>query len=156
MANTSFRLALWADTLFAMDEAWWKTHIAEVRRDFAGECIGFGTDAVKHGVRPMRRVRGDWSPCGNSGAGAIAVAALSGAARVLMLGYDCQHTDGKRHWHGDHPPGTAGNAAPHTVAKWPAHFRKLKASYPGVQIINCSRQTALDVFPRANLEDVLT
>lgn len=139
-----------------MDEAWWKTHIAEVRRLFTGECLGYGGDSAKHGVRPMKRVKGDWQPFGNSGAGAIHVAAFSGAARVLMLGYDCQHTGGKKHWHGDHPPGAAGNAAPHTVAKWPAHFRKLRGAFPGVEIINCSRETALDVFPRANLEDVLT
>ncbi|WP_064746801.1 hypothetical protein [Lysobacter antibioticus] len=84
------------------------------------------------------------------------MAALSGAARVVMLGYDCQHTGGKKHWHGDHPPGTAGNAAPHTVAKWPVHFRKLRDAYRGVQIINCSRDTALDVFPLAALEEALT
>lgn len=139
-----------------MDEAWWKTHITEVRREFPGECLGYGSDSAKHGVRPMRRVKGDWQPFGNSGAGAIAVACLSGASRVLMLGYDCQHTGGQRHWHGDHPPGTAGNAAPQTVAKWPGHFRALRKAFPGVEIINCSRETALDVFPRANLEDVLT
>lgn len=149
-------MAPWADTLFAMDEAWWKVHVAEVNRTFAGERLGFGSDSAKHGVRPMRGVRGNWSPFGNSGAGAIAVAALSGAARVLMLGYDCQHTGGQKHWHGDHPPGTAGNAAPHTVAKWPAHFRKLRDTYRGLQIINCSRETALDVFPRAKLGDALT
>lgn len=138
-----------------MDAAWWKTHIAEVRPVFPGEFLGFGSDSAKHGVRPMRRVKGDWQPFGNSGAGAIAVAALSGAARVLLLGYDCQHADGKRHWHGDHPKGTAGNAAPETVRKWPGHFRKLREAFPEVEIINCSRATALTVFPRSNLEDVL-
>lgn len=138
-----------------MDAAWWKVHGAEVRREFAGECLGYGSDSAQHGARPMKRVRGDWQPFGNSGAGAIAVAALSGAARVLLLGYDCQHTGGKKHWHGDHPPGTAGNAAPATVAKWPAHFRRLREKHPALPIINCSRETALDVFPRGNLEEAL-
>lgn len=156
VANTSFRIAPWADTLFAMDGAWWKVHTEEVRRLFRGECLGFGSDSAKHGARPMRGVKGNWTPFGNSGAGAIAIAALSGAARVLMLGYDCQYKDGKKHWHGDHPPGTAGNAAPKTVAKWPADFRRLRDASKGIEIINCSRETALDVFPRANLEDVLT
>jgi hypothetical protein len=155
--NTSFRLTPWADSLFAMDGAWWKVHAAEIRKDFRGECLGYGNDCAAYGARPMKKVKGDWTPFGNSGAGAIAIAALSGAARVLMLGYDCRHGgDGKRHWHGDHPPGTAGNAAPQTVAKWPAQFRKLRDAFPKLEIINCTRETALDVFPRARLEDVLT
>ncbi len=155
-ANTSFRLAPWADSLFAMDGAWWKIHAAEVRRDFRGECLGYGGDCVPHGARSMRSVRRDWSAFGNSGAGAIAVAALSGATRVLLLGYDCRHAaDGRRHWHGDHPPGTAGNAAPQTVAKWPAQFRKLREAFPRLEIINCTRETALDAFPRAKLEDCI-
>lgn len=157
VANTTFRRAPWADTLYAMDGAWWKVHAAEVRRDFAGECLGYGQDCAPHGARPMRRVRADWSSFGNSGAGAIAVAIMSGAARVVLLGYDCKHADdGRRHWHGDHPPGTAGNAAPQTVAKWPAQFMKLRDTFPGIPIINCTRETALDAFPRARLEDVLT
>lgn len=139
-----------------MDAAWWAMHIAEVRRVFTGECLGYGVDAEKHGARPMRRVRGDWKPFGNSGAGAVSVSALSGVSSVVLLGYDCQHTNGQRHWHGDHPAGTAGNAAPQTVAKWPGHFRTLRDAFPGVRITNCSRETALDAFPRANLEDVLT
>ena len=76
-----------------------------------------------------------------------------GARRIYLLGYDCQHTGGQRHWHGDHPKGM-GNAG--TVAKWPRQFRELVRFVPGAQIINCSRETALTVFPRAPLESVLT
>jgi hypothetical protein len=132
-----------------MDRQWWQVHLDEVRKQFQGErttlqrsCPGVTTVLIKH---PQ-----------NSGAGAIALAAARGAERVLLLGYDCQHAGGRRHWHGDHPPGTAGNASPETVAKWPAQFRELASQLRGVSIINCSRDTALAVFSRAPLESALT
>lgn len=88
----------------------------------------------------------------NSGAGVIALAAYLGVKKVIMLGYDMQHTSGKKHWHGDHPRGLA-NAG--KVASWPARFRELKTAHPALEIINCSRVTALNCFPRADLERVL-
>lgn len=136
-----------------MDEQWWKVHIEEVRASFRGGIYSVNHLTRKYGVTHLPK---PFHGFGNSGAGAIAMAAAGGAARVVMLGYDCQHTGGMRHWHGDHPPGTAGNAAPKTMAGWPAKFRELASALRGVEIINCSRETALDVFPRANLEDVLT
>lgn len=89
---------------------------------------------------------------GNSGAGAIALAAKAGATRVVLLGYDCQVTDGKVHHHGDHPAGL-GNAG--SMPKWPDQFKRLAATLAGVEVVNCSRQTALRVFPRMALEDAL-
>lgn len=69
-----------------------------------------------------------------------------------MLGYDCQRTGGKVHWHGDHPKGL-GNAG--SMPKWPQQFAKLKAAMAGVEIINCSRETALTCFTRGDLETCL-
>src|SRR5690606_31872717 len=36
VVNTTFRLAPWADALFAMDENWWKHHHEEVAATFTG------------------------------------------------------------------------------------------------------------------------
>lgn len=69
-----------------------------------------------------------------------------------MLGYDCQKTNGRAHWHEDHPVGL-GNAG--SVDKWPHHFVKVAEALAHVEIINCSRTTALRAFPRAKLEEVL-
>src|SRR5690606_3786458 len=118
---------------------------------FRGERVSLGS---RPGVRKVRtaynRNQGQ-----NSGAGAIALAAAWGARRIILLGYDCQYAAGKRHWHGDHPKGTAGNASPQSVAKWPAQFRDLLPHVRGIEIINATRQTALTVFARATLEDAL-
>lgn len=136
-----------------MDEAWWKVYGEEAQREFRGARVS--TTSRARGVERVRapyfRQQGQ-----NSGAGAIALAAHWGATKIILLGYDCQHTGGKRHWHGDHPAGTAGNAAPQTVAKWPAQFRDVARFIGAAKVINATRETALDVFQRANLEDVLT
>lgn len=90
----------------------------------------------------------------NSGAGVISLAAWLGVKRIIMLGYDMQHTGGKTHWHGDHPKGL-GNAG--KVSKWPAEFKKLRARLDaqGVQVINASRVSALDCFEKRTLEEAL-
>jgi hypothetical protein len=129
-----------------MDRQWWDTYRAEVLTDFAGD--RFSSNPVAGGVE-----RVDIKPHGNSGAGAIALAARFGAKRIILVGYDCQHTGGKKHWHGDHPR-NLGNAG--SIERWPAKFAAMAKELPrDVEVINCSRETALDCFPRAALEDVM-
>lgn len=88
----------------------------------------------------------------NSGAGAIATAHAGGASKIILLGYDCQFTNGKSHWHGDHPK-QLGNAG--KINLWHKKFEELAKHTHGTTIVNASRQTALEVFERVNLEDVL-
>lgn len=135
-----------------MDAQWWDVHIEEVRERFRGGTFSINQLTKKYGVMHLPK---PFKAFSNSGAGGIALAVMGGASRVILLGYDCQHTGGKTHWHGDHPKGTAGNAAPKTVAKWPAQFRELARTTGTTKIINCTRETALDVFPRGELERVL-
>lgn len=135
-----------------MDEPWWAQHIKEVREVFRGDLCSSSQHVKRHGVRSLGTMGRGWDPYGNSGAGAVSLAAVAGARRVLLLGYDCQTSGGKVHWHGNHPRGL-GNAG--SMPKWPAQFAKLAASLSGVEVINCSRATALTVFPRSDLESEL-
>jgi hypothetical protein len=84
----------------------------------------------------------------NGGFQAIGVAVHSGARRIILLGYDMQGT----HFHGQHPDRT----------KPPFHlcipaFASLVAplSALGVEVLNCTRRTALTCFPRVALEAAL-
>lgn len=88
---------------------------------------------------------------GNSGIGSIALAVYGGASKIILIGYDCQMTDGKSHWHGDHPTGLA-NAV--RINEWPVKFAEFSKTVD-VPIYNASRQTALECFERVKLEDVL-
>src|SRR5690606_10038786 len=88
VVNTSFRVAPWADVLYAMDLAWWKTYWPEVMRVFRGERIAPFKSPY------ARKIRFDGAR--NSGASAIALAAYAGARRIILIGYDCQYTGGRR------------------------------------------------------------
>lgn len=81
------------------------------------------------------------------------MAVYMGAKNVVMLGFDCQHTGGHAHWHGNHPAGL-GNAG--SVNKWPAKFEALKRDIAGkAKVVNASRTSALTMFERVDLEQAL-
>lgn len=147
VTNNTWELCPWADVAYAMDRKWWEVHHRRVFAEFPGRKIcavrgAYGAEriAFHHGR--------------NSGAGAIALAAKWGARRIILLGYDCQRTGGRRHWHGDHPKGM-GNTQ--RLPAWPAEFKRLSVilQKEGREIINCTRETALTCFPRAELEETL-
>ena len=152
VVNNTWQIAPWADAVFAMDCKWWREYSEAVRQGFNGERLtithhghALGACRVMDGSRPMNTY-------GNSGSGAIALAILRGAAKILLLGYDCMDKDGQRHWHADHPS-KLGNAG--SLPRWPKQFACLRNAHPRACIVNCTRQTALQAFPRASLEDLL-
>lgn len=151
VTNTTFRRCPWADVLFAFDYRWWREYRAEVA-SFKGARVCC-SQIKQEGVQVL--IQQDWyQHFHNSGASAIALAVVSGARRILLLGYDCQKTYGHTHWHGDHPK-SLGNAK--SIGNWPKHFKNVAkyAADRGVEVLNCSRETALTSFPRAELEQVL-
>ena len=87
----------------------------------------------------------------NSGYQAINLAYHFGAKKVILLGYDMQHTDGKLHWHGSDPSGM-GN--PTGIKGWVKNFGPLAEDLKalGVDVVNCTRETALECFRRSTLE----
>lgn len=145
MTNTTYQLCLWADYLFAMDRVWWDQYVDDVNRRFKGKCYTLCKKCHNIPVAPVMNYQ-------NSGAGAVALAAALGASSIILMGYDMGYAGGKRHWHGDHPPGL-GNAG--KVKNWPAHFEPLARRLTRINVLNCSRKTALKCFPRAELEQVL-
>lgn len=155
VVNNTYEMAPWADLLFVGDGNWLERYAPQC--DFAGERV----TASKVG----QYIGWTVTPAGfqwhqNSGAGAIAWAIHNGAKRVFLLGYDCQKTGGKSHWHPPHE-GVLRNGrqlkdAPN-IADWPASFAGVAdlARAKGVVVVNCSRVTALKCFQRARIEDLL-
>lgn len=153
VTNTTFRMAPWATILVGFDVKWWQTYREEVAASFPGvrlTCSAHGRAVGAVSLVTLFKFR----PFGNSGAAAISLAALAGASRAVMLGYDCQFTDGRSHWHGDHPP-SLSNAR--SIGLWPQRFGYVAryAKEKGVPVFNASRATALQCFPRVTLEDEL-
>lgn len=150
VVNTSFRLALWADALYAMDAAWWSFYGPEAFQSFTGEFWSHVRVERCYPTKGLLYPQG----FGNSGSYAISLAIVAGASRVLLLGYDCKVNGEKRHWHADHPK-KMGNA--NSIGRWPYHF-ELIAKYAqsrNVKVVNCSRDTALSCFQKNSLEEEL-
>lgn len=148
-ANTSFRRALWADAVYAMDRAWWTEYHEEVAATFHGERYCWSKMAEKYGATVTDGMPG-FIGFRNSGANAVSLAITAGAREVLLLGFDCQRTGGQSHWHGDHP-NKLSNAR--SLGEWPSIFKRLAdyAKRKEVRVVNCSRQTALKCFERGTL-----
>lgn len=149
--NTTFRIAPWADALYAMDRQWWFSYQREVRDVFKGDLFSAARVDIKLSVKQLDRDK--FQHFSNSGAGAVALAILLGAKSVYLLGYDCQRLAGRSHWHGDHPKPLTNVAS---IDRWVRFFDRLKdhAEKQGVAVVNCSRETALKSFQRRPLESV--
>lgn len=89
----------------------------------------------------------------NSGAQAINLAYLYGATQIILLGYNMQPVAGQRHFFGDHPE-TLHNGNYFEYAK---RFTRLADDLrdEGVDVINCTKDSALTQFRFAELDDVI-
>lgn len=164
MINTSFRLAPWADVLYACDRPWWQQYWQEIGRVFAGERWSISTSAhAKLGTRFVRGAQNsglsrnprELNRGRNSGHQAVGLAHLWGAARIVLIGYDMQRTGGLNHWHGNHPSPLSNLG---TLGEWINDMGTLAldAKAAGLTIINASRQTALKCFERRPLRQALS
>ena len=163
VVNTTFRLAPWADILYACDLQWWDAYAAEVFGVFEGQpwsqteiaCRRYNLAHIKgEPGAGLSRQRGLIRQGGNSGYQAIGLAFDQGAERIVLLGFDMQNTDGRTHWHGDHPAGLR-NTSPFT--SWTGKFGQLAVDLEreGVRVINATRETALRCFERMPAEEAL-
>ncbi len=77
-----------------------------------------------------------------------------GAERIILVGFDMQETAGRWHWHSD-LRGVEGQDP--GIRRWAKHFPDLAFDLKqrGIETINCTIETALTCFPRADLRDVL-
>ena len=162
--NDSFRLAPWADVLYACDLRWWQTRQAGVRDLWAGRRMvtleneidgvlrlrNSGEDGLETDPGALRTGK-------NSGYQAIGLAYHFGASRIVLLGFDMRlGRHGELHWNersdGQTPQGFAG-----TLALMLPKFETLRKplATAGVQVVNATPGSALRVWPMVRLGDVL-
>lgn len=155
--NDAYRLAPWADVLYAADQKWWAWH--QGVRSFEGEKYTVDVATAKRfGVQLLAKTgyhgletenRSGLKLGQDSGYQAIGLAVHLGASRILLLGYDMRGG----HWFGSHPDNTR---PPFTACKIAYATLPAALAVVGVEVVNCSRQTTLDMFPRMALADALT
>lgn len=156
--NTTHRLAPWAWALYAADSEWWLHPSNSDALQFPG--LKVSCQPVTQGVLQLR-IAGRTGyvdeqdaihTYSNSGAQALQIAAKSGAARVLLLGFD-MHRNVDDHWHGKHPPGLR-NTSEALYTKFVAQFGELAPHLAarGVDVVNCSPDSALNAFRKLPLD----
>ena len=158
--NDAYKLAHWADVIYGSDAKWWRYHAGcegHTARKYCLEPVPEHPEIVT--LRNTGRMGIETDPsglrsCSNSGGAAINLAVHLGAARILLLGYDMKapRAKGGSHWFGDHPPELFARSPYHLfIDRFASQVAPLEAL--GVEVINCSRDTALTVFPRRPLEE---
>lgn len=160
--NDNYKLAPWADVLFASDIMWWYYHkdniptgmecwtIEDVGDRFAKRYnypnlnqvpftkdYAVYNDKVHHG--------------GNSGYISIQLARLFGAKKIILIGFDHTHTNGKAHWFGDHDKTWFRKNAEDTD-RWLENIERLLLDMKDIEVVNCSNETAIRNCRRGRLE----
>ena len=155
-------MALWSDVLYACDGEWWDKYIQDVLLRFKGE--SWTQDIPVASKYGLNRIEGERSEGlgkdkihygANSGYQAINLAYLFGAKKIILLGFDMKRgNDNKSHWHGEHP-GPLNNSMP--IKTWVKNFWKLAEDLRNekVEVINATRDTALECFNKVNLGEAL-
>lgn len=144
--------------MYACDYLWWQVH-HKATAAFKGERWTQDANAAdRFGLNhiPGRHDVGLGTDCihfgNNSGYQAINLAYLAGAKTVLLLGFDMSWDGERSHWFGDHQGRLKNNT---DYAKCIRAFELMEPEKYGLQVINCTRRTALKCFPTARLEDAL-
>jgi hypothetical protein len=161
----AWRAAPYADALYHADRTWWDAYAGApafpglaVTQDANGglpcadrwglsvvtsvKAPGISTDpAVVH--------RGY-----NSGFQALQLAIHLGAARIVLLGFDMKKgPDGRKSWARNRPPQLVRHSPYELFVR---AFTDAAPQIPaGVEVVNASRDTALECFPRVALLDAI-
>lgn len=159
--NATFRLAPWADVVYMGDMMAVKTYLAEVPREkFWTQCPASAQRYQLNRIRGSNGVGlgkpGEINLGGNSGFQAVNLAYVFGARRILLLGFDmAPGPQGRKHWHEDHP---APCVQAQCFNEWKLKFKKLAEDLKVAkcEVVNCSRNTALECFNRGDLEEELS
>lgn len=163
----AIHLAPWADVLYAADAKWWRFY--QGMPEFVGWKYAIAQSPDQPAV--------DWSqwpdvqvlrntgaegleldPTGlrtgyNSGYQAVNLAVHFGAARIVLLGFDCwRGPDGRQNWF-DKPGLHVDSPYPLFLQAFASLVEPVKAA--GVTVVNASRFTMLRAFPCLSLEEAL-
>lgn len=88
----------------------------------------------------------------NTGASAVNLALLLGAKRVYLLGFDMHLSrDGQNNWHQNRLDKPNKEIFPKFLEGFKRLKVDLKVKFPGVEIINITDNSSLDLFPKVGV-----
>lgn len=174
-AGLSFKLCPYVDLHFAADFPWWEKYHSEFKAMHpnaelwtqgkkAAKTFGLNQARVK-AYSPKHRRKGKifhkyagWSATpgevysgGLSGFMLLQVVGWQNPSLIVLLGYDCQHgPNGERHFDGGDYDNWSNVDNIHTKVEG---FNTLAMECP-IKIVNCTRESALSFFDRAEIRDI--
>jgi len=148
--NTTWQKARFCEVIFAGDHRWWCDNAESI--DIPAHRVSLSSNSERQYNATRFKSKVGINAGYNSGAVAIEYAIVNGADRVILLGMDCSVKLGEHH-HGKHPKSPNPNEK--KCALWKTQFMSVRKCYPTADVINCSRYTELDMFPRMELECAL-
>lgn len=163
--NNSWRLAPWADILYAADFKWWELN--DGCPEFGGLKVSIDRRAGEHPDWGILKLQGhradnriDFGEKGhingrNSGHNAVNLAVQLGADIILLVGFDMLIDYGV-HWDGLHPEGMK-NPTPEHISSWRRALDGVSDSLMdrGIKVVNCSLVSALKKYPKMTFCEAL-
>jgi len=172
--NAAFLLGDWIDLVFFGDGGFYFQNIQELCKypKMKVSCNPSlrnkpNVRSVKHLYRNGNHPHGislksgvvSWN--GNSGAAAISLAAQLGVVKIYLLGFDMSlGENGKQHFHRHYPSGKNNVIRPAHKLPFSRHLQNFPAIAKdakrfGIEIINLSPDSAIEVFPKMTVKEVL-
>jgi hypothetical protein len=170
----AYRIVPCADVIYGCDTAWWDIH----KR--CGDTFGERWSCHEQHLRAADGVHGNdkraaadayelnlvvgrdgdefsFDPTfirygSNAGFQAINLALLFGCTRIVLVGFDMRHVDGKAHFFGSHPDGLR-RTDDSGYRGFVRHFERAAKALPShVSIVNTTPESALTCFPMMDLD----
>jgi len=164
--NMAYRLGDWVDCVFFGDDSFYKNNLQSLvqykgLRVTCAQRVPQTGGVFKVVERDAKKKYGvsfnenhvAWN--GHSGGSAINLAVHFGVNRIILLGFDMSlDGDKNQHWHKFYP--TKNKMSPLSVMQrhmkgYPTISTDLKGK---VEVINCSPNSAITVFPKLNFKDI--
>lgn len=165
VVNNNYIKAPWADHLHFCDRQFYEWHcrnavfkstrmtMTTLSNEFTQDMIDRGVGLLLMGQNGGLVLDSDNTIAtgGNSGYQAVNIAALYGSRKIILLGYDCKASGERVHWFGNHPAPTCPSVFKDQLKWW----RTMPEALNGIEVLNATRDTALDMFPQVELTEVL-
>jgi hypothetical protein len=151
--NSTARLAPWADVLFFADYDWFRDH-RPIVDPWPGKVITTSRQAHKALPRKLQLIEPPivQDKVLTAGHHAVDMAIAMGAARIILLGFDCRIVNGRSHCHQDYyRPGEL--YADTVLPMWAEYLER--ARQRGVEIVNASPGSAINFFPIVPLDRII-
>lgn len=156
VVNNCYQLAPWAKALYACDEEWWDAY----KPEFSGEkwtinenaSKKYGLNHINYDSQLIFSAKDIIATGNNSGFQAMNLAYLHGYKRIILLGFDYMNSG--QHWFGKHKGSLQKSP---DMRRWVQHMRKAQPIMEslGIDVINCTRETAIDCFKQMPITEAL-